>query len=87
MYEKINNKDKSIKHFIEFVDFMFDNRHKAGTLNEKDRENLQYHFDNIPVYTREALGKLRYDLLGDISNIGVSVTRLKETVDKFTDLN
>ena len=87
MYKVINKKEKSIKDFIEFVDFMFENKNNIEALkNQTDKENFEYHFEKIPIYMRDVMQKLRYDLLGDISNISATTEMLSERVDKFTDL-
>ena len=87
MYKVINKKEKSIKDFIEFVDFMFENKNNIEALkNQTDKENFEYHFEKIPIYMRDVMQKLRYDLIGDISNISATTEMLSERVDKFTDL-
>ena len=87
IYKVINKKEKSIKDFIEFVDFMFENKNNIEALkNQTDKENFEYHFEKIPIYMRDVMQKLRYDLIGDISNISATTEMLSERVDKFTDL-
>lgn len=87
MYSIINKKEKSFKDFVTFIDFMFDNRGKVNELKcKKDRENFSYHFDRIPIYTREILSKLRYDLIGDVANIGAMTERMSKRIDEFTKL-
>lgn len=87
MYEIIKRKDDTIKDFVTFLDFMFENYKYVGSLKEKtDRENFMYHFNKIPSYTRRVLGKIRYDILGDIATIGMLTNRMSEKVDRFTNL-
>ena len=87
MYSTINKKGNSFKDFITFIDFMFDNRNKINKLKcTKDRENFDYHFDRIPIYTREILSKLRYDLIGDVANIGAMTERMSKRIDEYTRL-
>ena len=87
MYLTINKKGNSFKDFITFIDFMFDNRNKINKLKcTKDRENFYYHFDRIPIYTREILSKLRYNLIVDIANIGAMTERMSKRIDEYTRL-
>jgi len=87
MYQKINNKDRSCKDFVEFVDFMFRNKDCIHKLeNEIDKNNFIYHFNRIPIYLKDMLQKLRYDLFGDITNISVTVERLSERMNNFTNI-
>ena len=87
MYSTINKKGNSFKDFVTFIDFMFNNRSKVNELKcTKDRENFDYHFDRIPIYTREILSKLRYDLIGDVANIGAVTKNMSKRIDEFTKL-
>ncbi len=87
MYSTINKKGNSFKDFITFIDFMFDNRNKINKLKcTKDRENFDYHFDRIPIYTRDILSKLRYDLIGDIANIRAVTENMSKRIDEYTRL-
>ncbi|HHY13224.1 MAG TPA: hypothetical protein GX526_01070 [Thermoanaerobacterales bacterium] len=87
MYSIINKKGNSFKDFITFIDFMFDNRNKVNELKcKKDRENFDYHFDRMPIYTREILSKLRYDLIEGVANIGATTENMSKRIDEFTKL-
>lgn len=87
MYKIINEKDKSFHDFIKFIDFMFDNKDKIHLLkNDIDKQNFNHHFEKIPTYTREMLGKLRHKVIGDISNANNLMRRVSENVDKYTTL-
>lgn len=87
MYSIINKKGNSFKDFVTFIDFMFDNRNKTNKLKcTKDRENFNYHFDRIPVYTRDILSKSRYDLIGDVANIRAVTENMSKRIDEFTKL-
>lgn len=87
MYSIINKKGNSFKDFVTFIDFMFDNRNKVNELKcTKDRENFDYHLDRIPIYTRDILSKLRYDLIVDIANIGAMTERMSKRIDEYTKL-
>ena len=87
MYEVINRKEDTVKDFITFLEFMFENYKYVDSLKEKtERENFMYHFDKIPSYARRVLGKARYDILGDIATIGMLTNRMSEKVDRFTSL-
>ena len=87
MYSIINKKGNSLKDFVTFIDFMFNNRSKVNELKcTKDRESFDYHFDRIPIYTRDILGKLRYDLIGDVANIGAMTENMSKRIDKYTRL-
>lgn len=88
LYEHINNREESFKDFVKFVDFMFDNRNNIHKLKcEKDRENFIYHFDRIPIYLRDMLGKLRFDVIGDIADASHLITKIFDRADEFTKIN
>ena len=87
MYSIINKKENSFKDFVTFIDFMFNNRSKVNELKcTKDRENFDYHFDRIPIYTREILSKLRHDLIGGVANIGATTENMSKRIDEYTKL-
>lgn len=88
LYEYINNREKSFKDFIKFVDFMFENKNYVNSLKcETDRENFRYHFDRIPIYLRDMLEKLRFDTLGDIANTSNLITKVFDRVNELTEIN
>ena len=88
LYEYINNREKSFKNFIKFVDFMFENKNYVNSLKcETDREHFRYHFDRIPIYLRDMLEKLRFDTLGDIANTSNLITKVFDRVNELTEIN
>ena len=87
MYEVINRKEDTVKDFITFLEFMFENYKYVDSLKEKtERENFMYHFDKIPSYARRVLEKMRHDILGDISSVSMHTNRLSKKVDSFTNI-
>lgn len=87
MYKLINEKDENMDKFILFLDFMILNINYVDALNKEDKLNFLHHFNKIPSYTREALGKLRGELIGKVGNIVVTTKHLSESIDKFTKLD
>lgn len=87
-YRTVKEKGESMYHFIKFIDYMVDNNKYVNSEEFKDfRDDYIYHFERIPNYTRETMGQLRYDLIGDVANIGAAATTLSKRIDKLTKLS
>ena len=86
MYKAINNKDDSFKDFTDFVDFMFEHKDSLTELPDADRQNFTYHFNKIPSYTRDALGKIRHELIKKSQDISIEANRMVEKLDSYTQL-
>ena len=80
MYRLINKKEKSMKDFIEFMDFMFENRSNLSGLDEKDIRNFEHHFGMIPTYNKELLANLRNDLINEVAIINIRTNKMIEMV-------
>jgi hypothetical protein len=87
-YGLVNRKQESIKDFMEFLDFMMDKyRYINSSELEPYKADFVYHFDRIPIYTREIMQKLRFALLGEIADISACTGRLSKKVDSFTNMS
>lgn len=83
-YNLTQNKDKSFKDFMDFLHFMFDNRHYSKAIKEEsDRDNFDYHFNKIPQYTHEMFTKLDHELSTHISTTHIGLARISDKLEQF----